>query len=139
VRTKGLYDGISIVDEVEMMESRTECCPMRVIAVDAGISEKRVREILDDPRVAAMELFFSRNGYWFRDDQTLSVGKTTVADIIKLMVMKYNNCTIERMAHESGYTKSYVEQVIYGKRGSFKAELAAQYMENRYGKGWRTW
>lgn len=129
----------TLEDEVAMMEARVDCGSYVEIAVDAHMTEKQARAILADPSKEAQDLFFRRNGYRFSDASELSLGKMTVDDVKRMLEMKMNDCTFERISQATGYSMSYIEQIVYGLRSKHKVTLASAYMENRYGYDWKTW
>lgn len=122
-----------------MMEARVDCGSYVEIATDAGMTEKQARAMLADPSKAAQDLFLRRNGYRFSDASELSLGKMTVDDVKRMLEMKTNDCTFERISEATGYSVSYIEQIVYGMRSKHKMTLASEFMKNRYGLDWKTW
>ena len=129
----------TLEDEVEMMEARVDCASYVEIALDCQTTEQQVRKALVRPSKPAHELFFRRNGYRFLDAPRLSLGKLSVDDVKKMLEMRRSDCTFERIGEVTGFSTSYVEQVIYGMRAEQKLALAEAYMVNTYGHDWKTW
>ena len=128
-----------VEDEVEVMEQRADSLWYQEISESMEMEEHKIRSILKNPSPASQAMFMKRNGYTFVDGPYLSVGDTSVDDIIKILEMKYVGYTSKRIAAMTNLSVPYVEQIVYGKRGVGKLEMAMNYMDNAHGSNWKTW